>query len=139
MKNMKYSCKYVWFTTKMENDFLINANSVLIEFNSGAKIVCQNFHTNRQGKYEVFIYDSVKNIWIKANLKNECTKIMHECFMKHNKKCKLNIRSYMSHSRVKKCGSGGTRLSKWNGTVTDYECSKVPLHDFPRSYCVNWN
>lgn len=137
---MKYSCKYVWFTTKIENNFTVYANSVVMEFESGAKVVCHNFHTNKQGKCKVFIYDPVKNIWVKANINNDCIAIMRESFLKHqNENSKGKIQSLMAHPRVKKKGSGGTHLSKWNGTVTDYECSKVPLHDFPRSYCVNWN
>ena len=124
----------------MENDFVVYANSVVMEFESKAKVVCNNFHPNKRNKYKVFIYDPKNNIWIKANINNDCTAIMHECFLKHrNMNSKVKIQSLMAHPRAKKKGSGGIRLSKWNGTITDYECAKVPLHDFPRSYCINWN
>ena len=46
----------------------------------------------------------------------------------------VNFKALMKHDRMKKKGSGGTRLSKWNGIVTDYECTKNPLHDFRRVF-----
>ena len=40
----------------------------------------------------------------------------------------------MHHDRKRKSGSGGIRLKKWCGEITDYECSKNPFHDFRRVY-----
>lgn len=52
---------------------------------------------------------------------------------KSNVSCyKGNYENMMKHDRKKKCGSGGVRLVKFCGQVTDYECRKDPLHDFPR-------
>lgn len=43
---------------------------------------------------------------------------------------RFNTKAAMDHTRVHKGGSGGVRLSKFCGQVTDYECAKEPLHDF---------
>ena len=45
----------------------------------------------------------------------------------------------MRHERAKKKGTGGEFLGKFCGTVTDYECAKRTLHDFPQSYTVLYN
>lgn len=36
------------------------------------------------------------------------------------------------NERQHKAGSGGSRI--YDGSITDYECSKNPLHDFRRCY-----
>ena len=49
-----------------------------------------------------------------------------------------SIQNMMKHSRKHKSGGSGIRLDKENycadKTITDYECSKSPLHDFQRYY-----
>ena len=49
-----------------------------------------------------------------------------------------NIQNMMHHARKHKSGGSGIRLDKENfradKTITDYECSKSPLHDFQRYY-----
>lgn len=44
----------------------------------------------------------------------------------------------MKHTRKHKKGSSGMRLDKENyyanKTITDYECSRIAYHDFPRFY-----
>lgn len=52
-----------------------------------------------------------------------------------------SIQNMMKHSRKHKSGGSGIRLDKENycadKTITDYECSKSPLHDFQRYYIQN--
>ena len=136
---MKYSCQYVSLS-RTENNLNIHAKSTIMYLETGAKIVCMNFKQTK-GKYTVFIFDVKNQEWIKTKLRNEFTELLHKCYIEHTRKpnCKISTRSLMSHERVHKHGSGGERLSKWNGTVTDYECAKKPFHDFPRSFCVQWN
>lgn len=49
-----------------------------------------------------------------------------------------NIQNMMKHDRKHKSGGSGIRLDKENfyadKTITDYECSKRPLNDFPKAY-----
>lgn len=39
----------------------------------------------------------------------------------------------MKHERKHKRGSGGQRLG-FSETVTDYECTNNPMHDFRRTF-----
>ncbi len=41
----------------------------------------------------------------------------------------------MRHDRIHKGGGGGSRI--YNGSITDYECSSSPLHDFRRCTIIN--
>ena len=57
--------------------------------------------------------------------------------MPHARRIRRNItmRDYenmMKHDRRHKGGGGGSRI--YNGSITDYECSSNPLHDFRRCY-----
>lgn len=49
-----------------------------------------------------------------------------------------SIQNMMRHERRHKAGGSGIRLDKENyyadKTITDYECKKVALNDFPRAY-----
>lgn len=49
-----------------------------------------------------------------------------------------SIQNMMRHDRKHKSGGSGIRLDKENHyankTMTDYECSKKPMHDFQRVY-----
>ena len=56
---------------------------------------------------------------------------------KHNAHSK-RIENIMRHDRKHKTGGSGIRLDKENyyadKLVTDYECRKIPMHDFQRFY-----
>ncbi len=49
-----------------------------------------------------------------------------------------DIQSMMKHERKRKTGGSGIRLDIENyyadKTITDYECTKTPMHDFQRYY-----
>ena len=40
----------------------------------------------------------------------------------------------MKHDHAHKGGGSGKRLTPFCGEITDYECAKIPLHDFRRVY-----
>lgn len=90
----------------------------------------------------IYVWDGAHWIYLKK-VKNFYTETMWKFHIeqnrKHKEKQKINYSSLMRHNRVKKKGSGGQRLSKFAGTVTDYECAKQTLWDFPRSFNVMWN
>ena len=50
----------------------------------------------------------------------------------HKANNKINYAKLMRHDRKHKSGGGGSRI--YNGSITDYECTKNPLHDFRRVY-----
>lgn len=131
---MKYNVKYISLS-QMESGLFVPADSVIMRLETGAKIICSNFHANKQGKYTVFIFDTKGNC-IKTKLGNDFTAVMYKCYTSHQQKIKSKVstQSIMAHERKHKSGSGGVRLSKWNGQVTDYECTKNPYHDFRRVF-----
>ena len=116
---MKYNVKYISLS-QMESGLFVPADSVIMRLETGAKIICSNFHANKQGKYTVFNF----------------TAVMYKCYASHQQKIKSKVstQSMMAHEQKHKSGSGGVRLSKWNGQVTDYECTKNPYHDFRRVF-----
>ena len=59
---------------------------------------------------------------------------MWDYYRKHQRKnkSKVNYTQIMEHERYHKSGGGGSRI--YNGSITDYECTKNPLHDFRRVY-----
>lgn len=90
----------------------------------------------------IYVWDGTHWIYLKK-AKNSYTESMWKYHIEQNRKRKekqkVNYSSLMRHSRAKKKGSGGQRLSKFAGTVTDYECAKQTLWDFPRAFNVMWN
>lgn len=90
----------------------------------------------------IYVWDGTRWIYLKK-AKNSYTETMWKFHIDQNRKRKekqkVNYNSLMHHSRVKKKGSGGQRLSKFTGIVTDYECAKQTLWDFPRAFNVMWN
>ena len=63
------------------------------------------------------------------------TEMMWNYYRKHQKKRKkkhINYEEMMKHDRKHKSGGGGSRI--YNGSITDYECTKNPMHDFRVCY-----
>ena len=109
-------------------------NTVVLRSENGSEIFCSNFRKVK-GNVTVYIHIPGEQKLYKMEMCNEYTEAMYKylCQFKNTSK-PLNYKQMMSHDRKRKCGSGGTRLRKWCGQVTDYECSKNPLHDFKRVY-----
>lgn len=110
-------------------------NSIILYLNNGTELVCQDFCHSRKQKLELFCYITTENKWVKIYAKNEYTELMWDYYRKcerSNNVRKGNYSQMMKHSRKRK-GSGGGKISHTQ-TVTDYECSKNPMHDFRRAY-----
>lgn len=112
-------------------------NTVIAELNTGVIIACSDFAHSRKIPLLVTIYMPNEKEWVKANVKNELTEKMWDYYrqtQKHNKKrYNGNYTNMMKHSRRKKTGGSGSRREN-KRAITDYECSKNPLHDFRRVY-----
>ena len=112
-------------------------NSIILYLNNGTELVCQDFCHSRKQKLELFCYITTENKWVKTYAKNEYTELMWDYYRKcerSNNVRKGNYSQMMKHSRKRK-GSGGGKISHTQ-TVTDYECTKSPMHDFKRTYIV---
>lgn len=109
-------------------------NTIILRNENGVEIFCSNFKI-RKGKITVLIHIPGRKKFLKAEMRNEYTKAMYDYAQQFKDKSKpLNYRQMMSHDRKKKSGGSGKRLTPFCGQVTDYECSKNPLHDFRRVY-----
>lgn len=115
---------------------ILPMNTVVLVVDAKTEIMCMNFHTPRKNKLNVIIYDCVEKTWTRCKMQNKYTEIMWDYHRKTQAKPdhKTNYAKLMRHDRKHKSGSGGVRLGKFNGTVTDYECTKNLLHDFRRVY-----
>ena len=114
-------------------------NAVVLRFDNGMALVCSDFNHSRRHKVELLVWLPAQNKWVRTYAKNEHTEMMWDYHRKlqRKSKCKVNCAPLMKHERVHKHGSGGSRI--YNGSITDYECTKEPMHDFRRSMCVQWN
>lgn len=110
-------------------------DTIILRLEDGTEYFCSDFRM-RQGKITVYIYIPGSRLE-KTEIRNKYTKAMYDYAQQFKKKetKRLNYKQMMAHNRKRKNGSGGTRLRKWCGQVTDYECTKNPLHDFRRVYC----
>ena len=89
-------------------------NSIVLRLDNKAILVCSKFNHSRKQNLELLVWLPAQNKWVRTYAKNEYTEIMWDYYRKH------------------KHAGGGSRI--YNGSITDYECSKNPLHDFRRVY-----
>lgn len=104
-------------------------NSVVLELER-ATFVCTNFHQSRKKPLRVFCYIHNEK-WVITFLNNELKDTMWTYYRKNIRQSK-NYSQLMRHDRKKKKSGGGVLEHKY--AVTDYECTKNPLHDFRRVY-----
>lgn len=111
-------------------------NSIILTVDNGTQLVCTNFHQSRKQKLKLYVWLPVEKKWVVTYAKNEYTEMMwtyHRKCEHKNRIRKGNYNNLMRHDRKHKSGGGGgTRI--FNGSITDYECTKNPLHDFRRVY-----
>lgn len=110
-------------------------HSVVLELDNKMILVCNQFNHSRKYKLKLFVWIPAKNKWVYTKAKNQCTEMMWNYYRKHQQKRNKNFRKYenmMRHARKHKGSGGGARI--YNGSITDYECTNNPLHDFRRSY-----
>lgn len=113
----------------------MSMNSIVLYLNNKAILVCSKFNHSRKHKLELLVWLPTQNKWMRTYAKNEYTEMMWNYYRKHQQKRNHDFRKYenmMHHDRRHKGGGGGSRI--YNGSITDYECSKNPLHDFKVCY-----
>lgn len=109
--------------------------SIVLTLDNKMQIVCNDFNHSRKEKLRLLIWIPSENKWFKMYAKNKYTEIIWDYHRKHQKKRNkhINYESMMKHNNlVHKHSGGGTRIH--NNSITDYECSSNPLHDFRRYY-----
>ena len=110
-------------------------NSIVLRLDNKAILVCSKFNHSRKQNLELLVWLPTQKKWVRTYAKNEYTEMMWDYYRKHRQKRKkkhINYEKMMEHDRYHKSGGGGSRI--YNGSITDYECSKNPLHDFRRVY-----
>ena len=110
-------------------------NGIVLRLDNKAILVCSKFNHSRKQNLELLVWLPTQNKWVRTYAKNECTEMMWDYYRKHQQKRNHDFRKYenmMKHDRRHKGGGGGSRI--YNGSITDYECSKNPMHDFRRVY-----
>ena len=110
-------------------------NSVILHLDNGTDLVCTNFRQSRKDPLQVYCYIPMEKKWVITLLRDDYKEIMwnyHRKCERKNRGRSGNYANMMKHDRVRKPGGGGSRIYNWS--VTDYECSNNPLHDFRRCY-----
>ena len=133
--NAWYGCDSVgwWFCTvhgKPEND-----NELELRRFNGSRWI--KVHENSETTHNICQWaTSLRLWWTKCHWFKE-EDAQKSLVTKHERHIN-GLKNMMKHSRKHKSGGSGIRLSKENyyadKTMTDYECSKNPLHDFKRYY-----
>ena len=110
-------------------------NSIVLRLDNKIILVCSKFNHSRKQNLELTVWLPTENKWVRTYTKNEYTEMMWNYYRKHQQKRNHDFRKYenmMKHDSRHKGGGGGSRI--YNGSITDYECSKNPMHDFRRVY-----
>lgn len=111
--------------------------SIVCKLSNGTILVCSDFIKRKDKKIPILFYMPNKKCWCKAYQNDQFTDAMsdyHNKIIKKEKRRKTNFKALMSHDRLHKCGGNGKRLTPSCGEITDYECAKIPMHDFRRVY-----
>ena len=122
-------------------------NTIILSASNGTMIVAlpDAFKRHNKGRIRIEVWNGSR--WIVTTAQNKYTEMLWDFQIRESrqrrkaegKKYNGNYSAMMRHERAKKKGTGGEFLGKFCGTVTDYECAKRTLHDFPQSYTVLYN
>lgn len=126
---------YKALNTEVLHNKEFHMGSIIMRLDNGVILVCNKFNHSRQYNLELIIWLPNEKKWVRTYAKNQCTEMMWDYYRKYQEKRRRNFRKYenmMRHERIHKGSGGGSRI--YNGSITDYECSKNPLHDFRRCY-----
>lgn len=110
-------------------------NSIVLRLDNKMILVCSKFNHSRKQNLELLAWLPTENKWVRTYAKNEHTEMLWNYYRKYQQKRKnkhINYEEMMKHDRKHKSGGGGSRI--YNGSITDYECTKNPLHDFRICY-----
>jgi hypothetical protein len=119
---------------------LIYRDSVILYLDDGKILVSNDFGHPRTEKLEVHTWNPSLKRWEKMRQKNAYTEILWNLHReetrknRHKKPDNTDYAQMMRHDRRHKNGGGGSR--DFVGAITDYECTKNPLHDFRRNMYV---
>ena len=116
-------------------DRKIPMNSIVLRLDNKAILVCSKFNHSRKNKLELLVWLPTEKKWVRTYAKNKYTEMMWDYYRKHQQKRKkehINYEKMMEHDHIHKHAGGGSRI--YNGSITDYECTKNPLHDFRVCY-----
>lgn len=113
-------------------------NGAIISMN-GHQIICDPSRVSKSNKISVYIVATKK--WHEMPLSDPVIKKVLSMLTSSDIDIatinrKNHVSSLMKHDRLHKKGTGSRERVN---AITDYECSKYPLHDFPRSRYVQWN
>ena len=116
--------------------------AIIMDTDSNKIFVCTSMPKNFNGKsprINLHVYHKNTHKWTTwNNVFNHDTKKMWKYFTQNViKLCSFHYKpSYkhlmMKHDKMHKQGGGGSIIRDY--TVTDYECSSHPLHDFQRTF-----
>lgn len=115
-----------------------SAGTVVLIMDGKTELVCSDFTHSRKGKMGLYVWIPAENRWVTGYAQNEYTEIIWAYHRKIQRRYQRKHRNHidygslMRHDRKHKKGGGG-RIGSAQ-TVTDYECVKIPLHDFRRCY-----
>ena len=126
---------YKALNTEVLHNKEFRMGSIILQLDNKMIFVCNKFNHSRKQNLELTVRLPTENKWVRTYTKNEYTEMMWNYYRKHQQKRNHDFRKYenmMKHDRRHKCGGGGSRI--YNGNITDYECSKNPMHDFRRVY-----
>ena len=126
---------YKALNTEVLHNKEFRMGSIILQLDNKMIFVCNKFNHSRKQNLELTVWLPAQNKWVRTYAKNECTEMMWDYYRKHQQKRKkkhINYEKMMEHDRYHKSGGGGSRI--YNGSITDYECSKNPMHDFRRVY-----
>lgn len=113
-------------------------NSIILELDNKCMLVSSDFHHKRKYALKTYVWLPNEKKWVYTYAKNKYTEMMWDYYRKDKQKHKTkkkycgNYANMMEHERKHKGSGGGSRI--YDGSITDYECSKNPLHDFRRCY-----
>lgn len=109
--------------------------AVVVELDNKVKLVSVKFNQPCKEKLFTYVWNPATKKWGTALMQNEYSRMMWRFYHDLHKPSRTydgNYEEMMRHDRKRKYGTGGVRLRKWTGDITDYECTKVPMHDFRR-------
>lgn len=128
---------YKALNTEILHNKEFRMGSIILQLDNKMILVCNKFNHSRKYNLELTVWLPDEKRWVRTHTKNAYTELMWDYFYAHNKakdnkKYQGNYKDMMKHDRRHKGGGGGSRI--YNNILTDYECSKNPLHDFRRCY-----
>lgn len=126
---------YKALNTELIHNKEFRMGSIILQLDNKMILVCNKFNHSRKYDLELIVWLPIEKKWVRTYAKNKYTEIMWDYYRKHQQKRKkkhINYEKMMEHDRKHKGGGGGSRI--YNGSITDYECSSNPLHDFRVCY-----